>query len=63
MDQPGLKLVGYSEDGLLLVWRLMAIEDTAYSAWKVNGRSKEFRDEDLCFGPEMAVEVLEKFMG
>lgn len=58
-----VKLDVDSEDDELCATRMGAIEDSLYSAWKMNGSLGKFEKEGLYRRNMMAVEVQEKFMG
>lgn len=63
MNEGRVKLGAYIENDVFFAWRMILIEETAYSKWKVSGGSEEFWEEVLSFKNEMAVVVLGKFMG
>lgn len=50
-----------SEDDVLFVWRTKAIENLAYSGWRVNGGFEGFK-KVLYFEIATSLEVLEKVM-
>lgn len=61
MDEKRVKLWDNIEDDVLCARKMTAIEDIAYSEWRVNGGVKECKG-DLCSRIVKWLELLERFV-
>lgn len=63
LNQAQAKLGGDGENDVLCAWRIKAIEDIAYSLWKVKHGFEKFGEENLYFKNATTSEMLKKLTG